>query len=125
MIELVHSVPGRLRVRIPWMRRDARAAAEIRSAVASIPALRTVATNIVTGSLVVTYDPSAQSVPELWNELQCRLGPGSAVPAALASGAVDARWEPGWIDDAIGAALRAIAGHLLERSALVLVRAVI
>jgi copper chaperone CopZ len=121
MIELVHSVPGRLRIKMSRIRNDARTATAIRSAVLSIPGVRTVTVKPMTGSVIVTYDSARLSLPALRGELQQRLGPMTE-PMLPASGA---HRHLGWIDRVAQTALEALVGALVERSAIALVRAVI
>lgn len=52
----VHQVPGRIRVRIPAIRRNPYQAEEIRNLL-DFDGVQTVAINHLTGSVVVLYDP--------------------------------------------------------------------
>lgn len=51
----VHHVPGRLRVRIPEIRKNARLTDEIRG-ILDIPGISELTINAVTGSMVIRYD---------------------------------------------------------------------
>jgi hypothetical protein len=122
MIEFVHSVPGRLRVRIAAIRQDRRAAATVRDTVLKIAGIRDATSNQITGSLVVTYDTAELCSAMLWRELQAQLAPfatPSALPAAPPSKG------PGWADLAMKTAFESLVGALVERSALALVRAIV
>jgi copper chaperone CopZ len=53
---IVHEIPGRLRVRLPALRRNEANAARITAALRSLDGVSGVEASTVTGSLVVTYD---------------------------------------------------------------------
>jgi hypothetical protein len=52
----VHEVPGRMRIKIPSMKRNPRVASEIRALLKKVTGVGTVSVNMVTGSVVVQYD---------------------------------------------------------------------
>jgi hypothetical protein len=122
MIEFAHSVPGRLRVRVPSIRHDPRAAAKARAAVLRIRGVRHATHNQSTGSLVISYDPAELSSATLWRELQARLA-----LVAVPSAPIDDRsaGAPGWTQTAMKTAIDTLVGALVERSALALVRAIV
>jgi copper chaperone CopZ len=60
----VHYVPGRLRVRLPEIRRNAAKAAEV-NCLLDIYGVDHVKVNHLTGSVVVTFDPSLTDKDEL------------------------------------------------------------
>jgi Heavy metal associated domain 2 len=129
MVELVHSVPGRLRIRISRMRRDPHIADAARATILSIPAVTGVAANTVTGSLVITYHPGALSPAALWDEVRCRLSccASAATEAAMPASGLETLPSPsaGWIDQAARAALDALIGRVIQHAATALVRVVI
>jgi hypothetical protein len=53
----LHEVPGRLRVRIPALRRNARDAQEIQRLLKSLSGIISTSVNTMTGSVTVNYDP--------------------------------------------------------------------
>ena len=68
MLEYVHFLPGRLRLRITALRNRAMAAeAEIK--VGAIPHVASAAANALTGSLTITFDPMRLSIADLWQTL--------------------------------------------------------
>jgi len=68
MLEYVHFVPGRLRLKITTLRHH-RSAAEAEADVAAIPTVTSAVANPLTGSLTINFD-RRQSVRELWEKLQ-------------------------------------------------------
>jgi copper chaperone CopZ len=56
MSEYIQHVAGRLRLKLPQMRKDPQRAQEIQSAACRISGVISVDANIVTGSLLVRYD---------------------------------------------------------------------
>jgi len=55
----VHEVPGRLRIRIPSLKRNARFAVEIQTLLKRVPGVTRVSANTMTGSVVVHFDADA------------------------------------------------------------------
>jgi hypothetical protein len=55
----VHSVPGRLRIRLPRLKGRPEAAGPVCAGVERLFGVRSARTNPVTGSIVVEYDPAA------------------------------------------------------------------
>jgi hypothetical protein len=56
MYHYVHSIPGRLRVRTPFMKRNVGIDREVLSLLSPFEGINAVTTNSVTGSIVITYD---------------------------------------------------------------------
>jgi hypothetical protein len=125
MIEFAHWVPGRLRIRVPSVKHDAKAAAAARCAVLSITAVASVSINAATASLVVIYDPEQLPLAALWDELQRRLGPAIPSSAPARVDPMPAGTGAGWLAPVMQVALEAVVGRIVERSALALVRAVL
>lgn len=69
MLEYVHSVPGRLRLKITTLKSQRRAA-EAEAVVAAIPMVASAAANPLTGSLTINYDRRQLSVGALWEKLR-------------------------------------------------------
>src|SRR5712671_5332936 len=57
-VDVVHAIPGRLRLRIPELARDRRLADAIVSAAAAHDGVRSVRANRSAASLIVEYDPA-------------------------------------------------------------------
>jgi hypothetical protein len=55
--QVAHSVPGRIRVKLPSARRNTRALEELRSALIAMPHVRAVEINAITGSLTIHHHP--------------------------------------------------------------------
>jgi hypothetical protein len=56
-----HEVPGRLRIKIPALRRNSVLAADIQDSLNSLSGIKSTSANIVTGSIIVHYDPDRLS----------------------------------------------------------------
>lgn len=54
-----HHIPGRLRVRIPQVKRNEALAEAVQRRLAGLPGVTSTRANVVTGSVTVTYDPAA------------------------------------------------------------------
>jgi copper chaperone CopZ len=65
----VHHVPGRLRVRLPEIRHNAKKAADVKRLL-DIYGVDHLKVNHLTGSIVVTFDTSAASAEQLLSILQ-------------------------------------------------------
>lgn len=53
----LHTVPGRLRIKIPGLRRNHRLASELRLRLNSLYGVESTSANTMTGSVLVCYDP--------------------------------------------------------------------
>jgi Heavy metal associated domain 2 len=69
MLEYMHFVPGRLRLKITALRHQRRAA-EAKADVAAIPMVTGVVANPMTGSLIINFDPRQLSIGDLWERLR-------------------------------------------------------
>ena len=69
MLEYVHFVPGRLRLKITTLK-NKRRAAEAEANVAAIPMVITAAANPLTGSLTINFDRQRLSIGDLWEKLR-------------------------------------------------------
>jgi hypothetical protein len=72
----VHHVPGRLRLRAPWLPTGA-----VEDVARAISGVTSAKTNPFTGSLTITYEPARIPLAGLWAALQASLG----VPLATIS----------------------------------------
>jgi len=61
----VHEVPGRLRVKSPFIKGNTPSTEEIESLVKKLPGIVSVSSNPVTGSVVVNYDSTSISSQEI------------------------------------------------------------
>ena len=69
MLEYMHFVPGRLRLKITALRHQRRAA-EAKANVAAIPMVTGVVANAMTGSLTINFDRRQLSIGDLWERLR-------------------------------------------------------
>jgi hypothetical protein len=69
LARVVHSIPGRTRLRATDIKGDASALDALRTAIESAPAVRNVSVSVLTGSLVVEHDGS---VEDLTSDLETR-----------------------------------------------------
>jgi copper chaperone CopZ len=65
----VHQVPGRLRVRLPEIRKNASKAGEVKCLL-DVYGVANLKVNHLTGSVVITFDPSLINAEQLLNLLQ-------------------------------------------------------
>jgi hypothetical protein len=117
MIEIAHSIPGRLRIVV----KQRHAAAEIAAAARQFAGVTEAMLNPVTGSLVLIYDPAARTATELWTDLLACAGTampaGSALPTTRDSAA--------WFDPIVASAVDACLRYVVKRSTARLLAAVI
>ena len=53
----LHDIPGRMRIKIPALRRNSDEAVEIQGLLEDLPGITSTFVNTITGSIVVRYDP--------------------------------------------------------------------
>lgn len=122
MLEYVHFIPGRLRLKISELRQKHRAA-EAEERVGAIEAVKNAVANPLTGSLTITFDPQQLSIRDLWEILRAQGYVSGQCPEPCGAGgsAIDAA--------ALGYLGRAVKDALLDafvrHSAEVLVRALL
>jgi hypothetical protein len=63
-IQIMHAVPGRLRLKIAKVRYDTDFAREVRTRLSPLAGIRSVETNPTTGSVLVRYDVQTLASPE-------------------------------------------------------------
>jgi Heavy metal associated domain 2 len=62
LARIVHSIPGRTRLRAPDIKGDAAALDALRTAIEGAPRVRNVSVNVLTGSLLVEHDGSTDDL---------------------------------------------------------------
>jgi hypothetical protein len=107
MLEYVHFVPGRLRLKISELRHQ-HSAADAEAYVVAIPSVRSATANPITGSLTITYDEQRLAIGDLWELLR---GRGYVSGRCLQSTVIDRRSPIGSAADRFG---RAVMGALLD-----------
>ncbi len=69
MLEYVHFVPGRLRIKTTTLKSQRRAA-EAETVVAAIPMVTSAVANPLTGSITINFDRQQLSIGDLWEKLR-------------------------------------------------------
>jgi copper chaperone CopZ len=116
MSEYIHHVAGRVRLKMPQMRKDPRRAQEIQSAACRISGVTSVDANIVTGSLLVRYDKHQVDVATIMRSM-AEMG---LLSAPVRSRAPQQRPEASPLTDKV---VGVLVEKLIERSAIALVGA--
>jgi copper chaperone CopZ len=70
LIDYLHDLPGRLRVRSPLFRKNAERATAVRNSLESVDGVRSATVNLVTGSVTIYYDCSRASTATLLETLR-------------------------------------------------------
>ena len=119
-LELVHHVPGRLRLRSASLKGDARAGKEAGRRLAAIRGVTSVTANPCTGSLLLEYDTTVLPPRDIIGVLASH----GYVPAA-AKDCIDPGIDPwaGWADPLAGAVKDWVIGAVADRLALALIGA--
>lgn len=119
----LHHVPGRIRIKTPFIKGSAARAREIEMDLESIYGVRTARANALTGSVLINYDSSIVKAGEILNAAS-REGYFDPVIALDLESYRETRWSK--TGEAIGKALFGIAiGKILEGSPLALLSAII
>ena len=121
MAHYLHHIPGRLRIRSPRLKRNPLEGAAAKATLAGVTGIRTVASNHVTGSLTITYDPSCLPGSDLTALLRQKGYLTPALPAARAR--ADAGTALG--DRLVKTAVGVVVEKVLERSVASLIAAVV
>lgn len=116
MIEIAHSIPGRLRLVV----RDRRSAPALLAAARDLNGVTATTLNSVTGSLVILYDGQAISAGDLYEALRRSVAVPTPTPTPVIADAAQAA-ESKLVAMAVDACLR----YVFERSAAMLLGAVI
>jgi copper chaperone CopZ len=66
----IHNVPGRLRVKTPVVKRNNKAADEIRKTLSTVNGIATVDINLTTGSILINYNPKMVHQSDIISALQ-------------------------------------------------------
>lgn len=113
-----HHVPGRLRVRVPRLKRNHEAVAYLTGKLQAIAGVASVSASTVTGSVIIRYDHTAVSNEALWAALPPRIGQeedASALDNLVAAAA----------NTAAKALLNAALEQLISRSAVAIIGALV
>lgn len=70
MSHYIHHIPGRLRIKTPYVKRNQRVAEGVKTALAAIRGIRLISINTLTGSIVVQYDPIYANTKEILDTLK-------------------------------------------------------
>lgn len=98
MAHYVHHLPGRLRLRCGRLKRNAREGAALEARLNRLPGVHDVRINLLTGSLLVNYDPARVDVEALLSQVPAapvkvrslaRVTPFSALSEQLVNIAVE------------------------------------
>jgi hypothetical protein len=68
----MHSVPGRLRIKTPLIKKNMKLAAHVEKFLGQIPGVESLVTNALTGSLIITYDQKKVNSQMLLDTLKTR-----------------------------------------------------
>jgi hypothetical protein len=122
----IHHVPGRLRVCLAWLKRNANAAAALRAELASIQGIISIRTNVAIGSVTIIYDRDRVD-PGLFLDRLRNFGEiGGVGIEAKPYRASAARRLPGAATDYVAkAAVQALLEWAIGRSAAALIGALI
>ena len=66
----IHDVPGRLRIKSPIIKRNKNIADELKRALSTINGIATIDINLITGSLLMNYNPKAVKPDDIVSLLQ-------------------------------------------------------
>jgi copper chaperone CopZ len=102
--EIVHRLPGRVRIRAVWLKGNVGAAQDAKRRLAEITGVKAVTANASTGSLLVEYDPATVSRGKIIDALGAA---GRSVTAAK-----PAESTRSWVDE-----LASSIGHWLVQAA--------
>jgi copper chaperone CopZ len=69
MSNYVHSIPGRLRVKTALIKKNSGEAEKVERLLKSIPGVQSLDINLLTGSVLVRYDPNSIGVDQLLQTL--------------------------------------------------------
>lgn len=70
MSHYIHNVPGRLRVKSPAVKKNTDAAVEIRKILSAMNGVATVDINLITGSVLINYNPATVQYKDIVGMLQ-------------------------------------------------------
>ena len=116
-IEIVHRLPGRLRIRAGWLKGNAGAGQEAQRRLADITGVKAVTANASTGSLLVDYDPATVSPGKIIDALGAS---GCNVPAAKS-----VESSRGWVDELANSISQWLVQAAAERLLLTVIGAMV
>jgi hypothetical protein len=120
--QYVHHIPGRLRVKSPRLKSNAREGAAIKSSLLALDGVGSAETNTVTGSVTVSYDPERCDVGRIMTYLQATGHLRQPVNLTIA----ESSYRPATsIDPVAKMIMTAVLKKLIERSATAMVAAII
>ena len=122
MLEYVHFVSGRLRLKNSDLK-DHQRAAEAEGYAAAIPVVKNVVANPITGSLTINFEKHEFAIDDLWARLCARgyaTGPCSTAPETRLAVTHDSAGD--WL---VRALFAVITEAIIQRSAQPLVRALL
>ena len=90
-IEIIHRLPGRLRIRAVWLKGNPGACEEAKCRLAEITGVKAVTANASTGSLLMEHDAATVSPGKIFDALSAS---GCSVPAPE-----PAESSRGWVDE--------------------------
>ena len=88
---VIHSLPGRVRIRHPLIRHNAEAASRVEGALSTLPGVKSVSLSRRAGTVLVLFDPATTVTSELIAELE-RSATGRHGQLKLLSGPPPSRW---------------------------------
>lgn len=119
MIDCVHHIAGRLRIKRPMLKKAPAAASELQDAIARCHGVRRVEINIVTGSVLIHYDSQVTDIDALFAVLRIHSPSPSSLPFAGALPAASSQQKlanklvTGALEKLIERSLFALAATLL------------
>ena len=123
MIHYVHSLPGRLRVRITRLKNNPQQAERLKAVLAARPDVLSVESNELTGGAVIRFDHRQTSAGAILDYLE-ELGYRRVGEAATATGK-DSRGSSGVIERAGTQIASAVLEKVIERSVIALIGALV
>jgi copper chaperone CopZ len=69
MVEYSHHVPGRLRVQMSRLKRNASEIAKLQAALSAVAGVTSISANVATGSITILYDRRSLAPSALWETL--------------------------------------------------------
>ena len=124
MTHYIHHVPGRLRVKTPVVKRNEARAAAVRELLSAQQGLLRCDVNVITGSIVVSYDTDVTSAEAIMEALGAG---GYLLNTAPVKGMVSnsSQAVSGVVSEIGGNVSKAVVGFLVERSAAALIGALL
>lgn len=122
MLEYVHFVPGRLRLKISELRNQ-RTATEAEAYVATIPAVTSAVANRLTGSLIIKFENDEVTIGDLWRRLCARGYASGPCPEPATTGSTSIQYLHG--QRFRRAVLTAVLEAVVQHSAQAFVRALL